>query len=76
MVNAAGIGLVAAIEDPNFNQFYNDVRKINEEATVEVTRLAAPYIKSSNGSVIFTASILGWNPVWNIIVQLTYVKLI
>lgn len=63
LVNAAGIGLVAAIEDPNFNQFYNDVRKINEEATVEVTRLAAPYIKSSNGSVIFTASILGWNPV-------------
>lgn len=63
LVNAAGIGLVATIQDQNFNQFYSDVRKINEEASVEVTRLAAPYIQSSNGSIIFIASILGWNPV-------------
>jgi len=63
LINAAGIGLVANILDPNFNQFYSQVRQINEEASVEVTRLAAPYIQRSNGSVIFTASILGWNPV-------------
>ncbi|XP_037033519.1 uncharacterized oxidoreductase SERP2049-like [Bradysia coprophila] len=63
LVNNAGIGLVAPIQDPNFNEFYSQVRKINEEASVEVTRLAAPYIQSSSGSVIFIASILGWNPV-------------
>ncbi|KAG4069046.1 hypothetical protein HA402_008357 [Bradysia odoriphaga] len=63
LVNNAGIGRVAPILDPNFNEFYDEVKKINEQASVEVTRLAAPYIQSSNGSVIFIASILGWNPV-------------
>lgn len=63
LVNVAGIGNFATITDPNFNQIYSDVRRINEEAQVELTRLSVPYIVNNNGTIIFIASILARNPV-------------
>ncbi|KAJ6648383.1 Tropinone reductase 2 [Pseudolycoriella hygida] len=62
ITNLERIGLFAEIEDPNFNDVYSQVKAINEEAHLDVTRLAAPYLKDANGSIIFMASILGWNP--------------
>ncbi|KAJ6638735.1 3-oxoacyl-[acyl-carrier-protein] reductase FabG [Pseudolycoriella hygida] len=62
LVNCAGIGLFANIQDPNFNDVYSQVRAINEEAHVEMTRLAAPYILNANGAIIFIASRLARNP--------------
>lgn len=63
LVNSAGIGNFATIKDPNFNDIYTDLRTINEEAPIELTRLAVPYLEQTNGSIIFIASILGRNPV-------------
>lgn len=63
LVNIAGIFNSATIQDPNFNEVYRDVKSINEEAPVELTRLCAPYIVNTNGAIIFIASILARNPV-------------
>lgn len=63
LANVAGIGNFAAIQAPNFNEVYIATRTINEEAAIELTRLAAPYIQSSHGSIIFTTSLLARNPV-------------
>lgn len=63
LVNSAGIGDFATIQDPNFNRVYTDVKTINQDAPTELTRLCAPYVTNTNGSVIFIGSILGRNPV-------------
>lgn len=63
MVASAGIAYFNAIQDENFNEYLQESRKVNEDAGIELARLTSSYIQSSNGSMIFIASLLGWNPV-------------
>ncbi|KAG4070022.1 hypothetical protein HA402_013682 [Bradysia odoriphaga] len=63
LVNNAGIGSFATIQDPNFKNVYLESRAINEEAQIDVTRLAAPYIVNRNGTIILMASLFARSPV-------------
>lgn len=63
LINNAGIGSFATIQDPSFKDVYYASRAINEEVQIDVTRLAVPYISKNNGTIIFTSSLFARNPV-------------
>lgn len=67
LFNNAGVIDVATIQDPNFRSVYEATKAINQEVPVELTRLAAPYMKASNRTIVFTASIAARNPVSEIL---------
>jgi len=63
VVSNAGIGLISPIQDPNYNNVYGQVKRINEEAGIELVRVAVPHLEKTHGSIIMVASILGRNPI-------------
>ena len=63
LVNAAGINNMASIDNPNFNKISREMKIVNEEAPVELSRLCIPHVERSRGSIVFISSIMGWNPV-------------
>ena len=63
LVNACGILKYALLEDKNFTAVFNDVTATNEVGNTQVTRHAAPYLKQTNGTVVFIASIAAKTPV-------------
>lgn len=63
LANVAGVGNFALLQSPNFNEVLEQLRAIIVDVAVELTRLSAPYIQSSNGSIVFMTSILARNPV-------------
>lgn len=62
-VNNAGIFNLAPVQCSDFSKIYGDIKTINQDAPVELSRLAAPHIKKSSGAVVFIGSIAAGNPV-------------
>ena len=63
LVNCVGIGKGALVTDANFTKVYEEVTATNEGVALQLTRLAAPYLKQTNGTIILIASILADSPV-------------
>lgn len=63
LVNVAGILDFSRIDDPNYNKIFTKVRANNVDGPMELTRLAAPHIQNTKGSVIFIGSAAAQHPV-------------
>lgn len=57
LVNNAGIYKLALITDPNILKTYDAVMNTNLRSVIQLTNLAAPYLKETKGNIVNVSSI-------------------